>query len=96
VKRSGEAAALARPLFISKHPPARPSEVLEHANELRVMLCKDKVTTLPDGTYKRGTQVVAACGIYVSDILDAVPIDKVGGRGGGEGGRLGALGGRCG
>lgn len=51
-------------------------EVLEHANELRVMLCKDKVTQLPDGSTKRGTQVLAACGIYVSDILDAVPIDK--------------------
>ncbi|GBF99656.1 hypothetical protein Rsub_12475 [Raphidocelis subcapitata] len=51
-------------------------EVLDNANELRVMLCKDKVSQLPDGTTKRGTQVVAACGIYVSDILDAVPIDK--------------------
>lgn len=51
-------------------------EVLEHANELRVMLCKDKLTQLPDGSSKRGTQVLAACGIYVSDILDAVPIDK--------------------
>ncbi|KIZ01819.1 hypothetical protein MNEG_6139 [Monoraphidium neglectum] len=51
-------------------------EVLEHANELRVMLCKDKFTQLPDGSTKRGTQVLAACGIYVSDILDAVPIDK--------------------
>jgi hypothetical protein len=62
------------------HPPGG-SEVLEHANELRVMLCKDKVTQLPDGTTKRGTQVIAACGIYVSDILDAVPIDKVGWQG---------------
>ncbi|KAI8474030.1 MAG: hypothetical protein J3K34DRAFT_409247 [Monoraphidium minutum] len=51
-------------------------EVLDNANELRVMLCKDKVTTQPDGSTKRGTQVIAACGIYVSDILDAVPIDK--------------------
>ncbi|KAI8467301.1 MAG: hypothetical protein J3K34DRAFT_395121 [Monoraphidium minutum] len=64
--------------------------VLDHANELRVMLCKDKYTQLPDGSTKRGTQVIAACGIYVSDILDAVPIDKyfelfkpgVGGEGG--------------
>lgn len=51
-------------------------EVLDNANELRVMLCKDKFTQLPDGTTKRGSQVLAACGIYVSDILDAVPIDK--------------------
>ena len=26
------------------------------------MLCRDKLTTLPDGSTKRGTQVIAACG----------------------------------
>jgi len=46
-------------------------ELLEGANELRLMLCREKF----QGT-KRGTSVIAACGIFVSDILDAVPIDK--------------------
>mmetsp|Transcript_29159 Transcript_29159/g.74399 ORF Transcript_29159/g.74399 Transcript_29159/m.74399 type:complete len:233 (-) Transcript_29159:390-1088(-) len=46
-------------------------EVLEGSNELRLMLCREKF----QGT-KRGTSVIAACGIFVSDILEAVPIDK--------------------
>jgi hypothetical protein len=46
-------------------------EVLEGSNELRLMLCREKF----QGT-KRGTSVIAACGIYVNDILDAAPIDK--------------------
>ncbi|KAF8069397.1 hypothetical protein HT031_001512 [Scenedesmus sp. PABB004] len=50
-------------------------EVMEGANELRVMLCRDKLVQSGGGT-KRGTSVIAACGIFVSDILDAVPIDK--------------------
>uniref|UniRef100_A0A383VVM2 C2 domain-containing protein n=1 Tax=Tetradesmus obliquus TaxID=3088 RepID=A0A383VVM2_TETOB len=50
-------------------------EVLEGANELRVMLCRDKLVQSGSGV-KRGTSVIAACGIFVSDILDAVPIDK--------------------
>eukprot|EP00775_Hariotina_reticulata_P011665 gene11665-11808_t len=50
-------------------------EVLEGANELRVMLCRDKIVQGGSGP-KRGTSVIAACGIFVSDILDAVPIDK--------------------
>eukprot|EP01025_Chloroclados_australasicus_P008739 TRINITY_DN13199_c1_g1_i1.p2 TRINITY_DN13199_c1_g1~~TRINITY_DN13199_c1_g1_i1.p2 ORF type:complete len:226 (+),score=38.78 TRINITY_DN13199_c1_g1_i1:124-801(+) len=48
-------------------------EVLEGSNELRLMLCREK-TTKTD--IKRGISVIAACGIYVNDILDAVPIDK--------------------
>ena len=46
-------------------------EVLEGASELRVMLCREK---RQEG--RVGTTVVAACGIFVADILDAVPIDK--------------------
>ncbi|KAK9822175.1 hypothetical protein WJX81_006438 [Elliptochloris bilobata] len=46
-------------------------EVLEGATELRLMLCREKRT----GT-RVGTSVIAACGIFVNDILDAVPIDK--------------------
>eukprot|EP00798_Chlamydomonas_sp_ICE-L_P001514 gene1514-32892_t len=46
-------------------------EVLEGSNELRLMMCREKFL----GT-KRGTSVIAACGIFVSDIIDAVPIDK--------------------
>lgn len=46
-------------------------EVLEGATELRLMLCREKL----QGT-RKGTAVIAACGIYVNDILEAVPIDK--------------------
>ncbi|GFR43547.1 hypothetical protein Agub_g4640 [Astrephomene gubernaculifera] len=46
-------------------------EVLEGSSELRLMLCREKF----QGN-KKGTSVVAACGIYVNDILEAVPIDK--------------------
>lgn len=48
-------------------------EVLEGSNELRVMLCKQKRNSK---TGAIGQSVIAACGIYVEDILDAVPIDK--------------------
>jgi hypothetical protein len=51
-------------------------EVLDNASELRIMLCRDKQVPLPGGGTRRSTHVVAACGIYVADILDAVPIDK--------------------
>jgi hypothetical protein len=51
-------------------------EVLDNASELRIMLCRDKLVPLPGGGTRRSTHVVAACGIYVADILDAVPIDK--------------------
>jgi hypothetical protein len=37
------------------------SEVLEGANELRVMLCRDKLVQSGSGL-KRGTSVIAACG----------------------------------
>jgi hypothetical protein len=46
-------------------------EVLEGATEVRIMLCKEKRSG-----GNTGTSVVAACGIYVDDILEAVPIDK--------------------
>ncbi|GLC44094.1 hypothetical protein PLESTB_000929900 [Pleodorina starrii] len=46
-------------------------ELLDGSSELRLMLCREKF----QGN-KRGTSVVAACGIYVNDILEAVPIDK--------------------
>ncbi|KAL6757982.1 hypothetical protein V8C86DRAFT_1573762 [Haematococcus lacustris] len=46
-------------------------EVLEGAGELRLMLCREKI----QGN-KRGTSVIAACGIFLDDILKAVPIDK--------------------
>lgn len=46
-------------------------EVLEGASELRVMLCRER---RQEG--RVGTSVVAACGIFVADILDAAPIDK--------------------
>jgi hypothetical protein len=36
-------------------------EVLDNANELRVMLCKDKVMQTSNGM-KKGTTVIAACG----------------------------------
>eukprot|EP01025_Chloroclados_australasicus_P058717 TRINITY_DN739_c0_g2_i1.p3 TRINITY_DN739_c0_g2~~TRINITY_DN739_c0_g2_i1.p3 ORF type:complete len:224 (-),score=43.12 TRINITY_DN739_c0_g2_i1:795-1466(-) len=48
-------------------------EVQEGANELRLMLCREKTSTTEN---KKGVVVLAACGIYVNDIIDAVPIDK--------------------
>eukprot|EP01026_Neomeris_dumetosa_P048402 TRINITY_DN4189_c1_g1_i3.p2 TRINITY_DN4189_c1_g1~~TRINITY_DN4189_c1_g1_i3.p2 ORF type:complete len:233 (-),score=38.47 TRINITY_DN4189_c1_g1_i3:218-916(-) len=48
-------------------------EVLEGSNELRLMLCREKMLVKDN---KKGVAVMAACGIYVNDILDAVPIDK--------------------
>jgi len=46
-------------------------DVLDNSNELRILLCRDKNT----GT-KKGTSVIAACGIFVNEIIEAVPIDK--------------------
>ena len=46
------------------------SEHLDGAGELRILLCRPR----PAG--ERGSSIVAACGIYMRDILDAVPIDK--------------------
>ena len=50
------------------------------------MLCKEKRSR--DG--RIGSSVVAACGIYVDDIIDAIPIDKYfelfKPKGGGDGG----------
>eukprot|EP01023_Acetabularia_acetabulum_P004474 TRINITY_DN11886_c0_g1_i2.p1 TRINITY_DN11886_c0_g1~~TRINITY_DN11886_c0_g1_i2.p1 ORF type:complete len:233 (+),score=40.42 TRINITY_DN11886_c0_g1_i2:235-933(+) len=49
-------------------------EVLEGSNELRLMLCREKPASAENK--RSGISVIAACGIYVNDILDAVPIDK--------------------
>eukprot|EP00884_Botryococcus_braunii_P020982 jgi/Botrbrau1/7568/Bobra.0159s0018.1 len=46
-------------------------DVLDGANELRLMLCREK-----KNGQRVGTSVVAACGIFVADIIEAVPIDK--------------------
>mmetsp|Transcript_18208 Transcript_18208/g.47538 ORF Transcript_18208/g.47538 Transcript_18208/m.47538 type:complete len:213 (+) Transcript_18208:96-734(+) len=46
-------------------------EVLEGSNELRFLFCRDRYHG-----GKRGTSVIAACGIFVDDIIEAVPIDK--------------------
>lgn len=43
---------------------------MDGSGELRILLCRPK----PAG--ERGSSILAACGIYVRDILDAVPIDK--------------------
>jgi hypothetical protein len=43
----------------------------ENSSELRLLLCRDK-----HNNGKRSTNVVTACGIFVSDILEAAPIDK--------------------
>jgi len=48
-------------------------ELTEASKELRIMLCKEKAR---DATSKKSASVVAACGIFVKDIIDAVPIDK--------------------
>ncbi|GMH40931.1 hypothetical protein BSKO_08835 [Bryopsis sp. KO-2023] len=48
-------------------------EVSDTSQELRIMLCKERVRSESD---RKSAQVIAACGIFVSDILEAVPIDK--------------------
>lgn len=48
-------------------------EITEKSQELRIMLCKERPRT---GSGKKVAVVEAACGIYVADILKAVPIDK--------------------
>jgi len=48
-------------------------EMTESSRELRIMLCREKSG---DQAVKKSAFVVAACGIFVKDILDAVPIDK--------------------
>lgn len=49
-------------------------EVTDESKELRIMLCKEKPRDGSGG--KRSTAILAACGIFVQDILEAVPIDK--------------------
>lgn len=49
-------------------------EVLSGAKELRVIVCKVRNDAPRAGT--AGTSVVAACGLYVKDVLQCVPIDK--------------------
>lgn len=48
-------------------------EVLEGASELRIMLCRPKGAA---GTERSSSSIVAACGIYMKDILEAAPVDK--------------------
>jgi len=48
-------------------------EHFEGAGELRILLCQPKVKQPGE---KPTSTVLAACGIYMKDILDAVPIDK--------------------
>lgn len=47
--------------YTHQHTRHGHSEVLDNANELRIMLCKDKVVHTSVGA-KRGTAVIAACG----------------------------------
>lgn len=47
------------------------SEHFEGATELRILLCRQKAPG-----ERAGSSIIAACGIYMKDILEAVPIDK--------------------
>jgi hypothetical protein len=46
-------------------------DVRDNSKELRLMLCKEKKTG-----NRTGTSCVSACGIFIDDILQAVPINK--------------------
>jgi hypothetical protein len=46
-------------------------EISSNSTELRLLLCREK-----ENNGKKSLHVVTACGIFVKDILDAVPIDK--------------------
>eukprot|EP00210_Caulerpa_lentillifera_P001287 g1240.t2 len=47
-------------------------ELTDKHEELRIMLCKE----MSGDTHNRSTGVVAACGIFINQILRAVPINK--------------------
>ncbi|CAG9465539.1 unnamed protein product [Pedinophyceae sp. YPF-701] len=49
-----------------------PMEVREGAEELRVIVCRS--VKAPDGTQKHS--VIAACGLYIKDVIAVAPIDK--------------------
>ena len=49
------------------------SEHYEGSGELRILLCQPKPKKQGE---KASSIVLAACGIYMKDILEAVPIDK--------------------
>jgi hypothetical protein len=49
-------------------------EHYEGSGELRILLCQPKPKKSPGE--KQSSVVLAACGIYMKDILEAVPIDK--------------------
>ena len=49
------------------------SEHYEGSGELRILLCQPKPKKHGE---KASSAVLAACGIYMKDILEAVPIDK--------------------
>ncbi|CAD7699610.1 unnamed protein product [Ostreobium quekettii] len=51
-------------------------EVTDDSKELRIMLCKERPRDASTGAQRRNTAILAACGIYVKDVLEAVPIDK--------------------
>jgi hypothetical protein len=67
-RRPGVLALLA-PISIAQRPVVC-REHLDGSGELRILLCRPK----PAG--ERGSSILAACGIYMRDILDACPIDK--------------------
>ena len=46
-------------------------QLSETSSELRLLLCREK-----QSDEKRSVNVVTACGIFVTDIIDAAPIDK--------------------
>lgn len=52
------------------HHDLCPREVREGADELRLILCRK------ERNESSSSSVIAACGIYMTDILEAVPIDK--------------------
>lgn len=47
-------------------------DVQETTGELRLLLCREK----KGDSGRKSTSVVTACGIFINDVLDAVPIDK--------------------
>lgn len=66
----GGCACFNNPLFCCTMPSAC-RDVLEGANELRVMLCRDKLVQSGSGQ-KRGTSVIAACGTLLAVLHFAV------------------------
>jgi hypothetical protein len=72
VSKSISSAAALQSKKVTKQGDMLCSQITEESSELRLLLCRAK----QDSSGKKSTSVVTACGIFISDIVEASPIDK--------------------